>query len=153
LVVICFNWDLISSVSTLVGVLVALFLPFFISWKEKKNIKKILLSELNLNFDLVKKAFIAKANSKYNISKISLQVGVLKEIDLSSWENLKVYLAAQDSNYFIKVKNINDDLLKAKNYANAIYDKNGDSPMEIHLIPFVIEEIKANYERDFKSIK
>lgn len=153
MVITYLNWDAISSLLTLLGILVALFLPFYISIKEKKNLNTILFNEVDYNYELVEKASNALDNLEHDISRLSIQVALLKEIDLNSWDSLKNTFAAQDSERYIKYKKINFDFLKIRNFSIEIDNKDGNSPAEAYLIPLMITEVLENYRKDFKSKK
>lgn len=147
------GWAAISSVATLLAVIVALFLPFFLDCKKKHNILKISNIQIQEKYQLLLKASILNASSinGETISRVNMMCAVLKNIDNSFWEENKQKIAEISSSKYLEYNKIENIFSNIKNHTDEINSSQGQSPC-VGFIEKEVQEGIKNIEEWMKTI-
>lgn len=142
------DWSAISTIATIAAVAVALFLPFYIDHKKKKNLVKLIIAELSNNKELLAKAHSQKVPEMAgkSISKIKLMCPILEHLSLVIWDNSKQTVAEISSAKYLKYKDIASLIEKIKNHSIEI-SKSQDQSIYSAIIEKEVEKCLEMYNK------
>ena len=106
-------WTAFSSIATLAGVLVALFLPYFIKKQEYKNMEKLIKLELKDNISIFKN--LEEFNKVKKIGKVTINttdrnILYLKILKLNIWNEYKYKASIHNTDVYKKYHDINTQI-------------------------------------------
>ncbi|MGK7913491.1 MAG: hypothetical protein AB4050_18720 [Synechococcus sp.] len=108
-------WDALSSIATLLGLLVALFLPFISNYNKYNRIEKLIKAELDHNYLIIRNmrsldtVTIPKPPGKAPIAidPASRNESYRQHIELRIWRQYRYELASARLNKFEKFQSVN----------------------------------------------
>jgi len=106
-------WTAFSSIATLAGVLVALFLPYFIKKQEYKNMEKLIKLELKDNISIFKN--LEEFNKVNKIGEVTINttdrnILYLKILKLNIWNEYKYKASIHNTDAYKKYHDINTQI-------------------------------------------
>ncbi len=143
------SWSAVSSMATVLAVIIALFLPFYVDKKKKTNLIKLIEEEINANAKLLKDADIMKDGNfdGTSINRLTLMCALLIHIDYSVWSNNNQTIAEISAKTFLKYSDIMKMLGVIKKYAIDYQKTKGMVPTSVFIDVTVKKCIKAIADR------
>jgi hypothetical protein len=135
------GWSAISSIATVLAVCVALLLPFHQNNTKKKNILKVIKSNIKENYETLVRANKlqeATLNSKI-VSRVNMMCAVLINIDIEIWNNNKQTIAELSSTKYEEYSKLIGEIERIKKHTGDIVNNQGISPC----VGFIEEEVDS----------
>ena len=138
------QWSALSSISTFLAVMVALFAPAVTNFFKMKNILDVVSAEVERNREVFKTAYKIPPQAPQYPDYRVLKAIMLKEISIDTWNQYRIIIGENHPQKYIKFLQIYSLLSKLKEFSLEI-TSNSKNSIYAQTILVLMDEFNEKY--------